>query len=221
MKNHHRVLFGVLFSAVASSSQAEVIVSYQFTGTRSPTLVQQDVSATDFSSPVFTFAGNVNTLQTADGLGLADGGEDDMDGAIAAQQYSAFAITADPGHSFTLVNLTFDVGRGLRGAKDYAVRSSVDSFASNIVYANEAIGQTVAGQDVGLTGSGYEGLTSVEFRIYFDDRSNNSSSSSETFLDNVTLNGTVIAVPEPDIFAMLAGCVGVWIVAGKARRTVQ
>lgn len=218
--NHHIQLFlGILFAMLTQLSYAETIVSYEFPGgTLSPTQIHSEVSALDFSSPVFTFNGT-NTLRTADGLGLADGGEDDMNGAIAAQQYSTFAVTADPGYRLTLSSLTFDVGRGFRGAQDYAVRSSADSFASNIVFANQAISQTVARQDVSLSGSEYDGLSAVEFRIYFDDRLNNSASESETFLDNVTLNGTVTAVPEPTLFTMLAGGLSLWLVALRARRS--
>jgi len=218
--NHHIQLFlGILFAMLTQPGYAETIISYEFTGTRSPTQIHSEVSASDFSSPVFRFSTGTNTLQTADGLGLADGGEDDMNGAIAAQQYSTFAVTADPGYRLTLSSLAFDVGRGLRGAQDYAVRSSADSFASNIVFANQAISQTVARQDVSLSGSEYDGLSAVEFRIYFDDRLNNSASASETFLDNVTLNGTVTAVPEPTLFTMLAGGLSLWLVALRARRS--
>jgi hypothetical protein len=218
--NHHIQLFlGILFAMLTQLSYAETIVSYEFPGgTLSPTQIHSEVSALDFSSPVFLFDGT-NTLQTSEGLGLADGAGNDLNGAIAAQQYSTFTVTADPGYSLTLSSLTFDVGRAFRGAKDYAVRSSADSFASNIVYADEAISQTVARQDVSLSGSQYDGLSAVEFRIYFDDRNNNSASASETFLDNVTLNGTVTAVPEPTIFTMLAGGLSLWLVALRASRS--
>tara|TARA_Y100000385_G_scaffold263928_1_gene296861 strand:+ start:1089 stop:1703 length:615 start_codon:yes stop_codon:yes gene_type:complete len=203
-----------------------VIASYEFTGTSaaevSPTTEYAGVSASDFSSPVFTFSTNTNNLQTADGLGLADGSGNDMAGAVTTQQYFTFTITADSGYAFDLDNLTFDIGRGLRGAKDYAVRSSVDSYVDNIVFADNAIDQTPEGQDINLYDSAYNGLTSIGFRIYLDDRRNNSASASETFIDNVVLNGTVSAIPEPSAYAAILGCLAlaIVIVRRKGRGTL-
>ena len=223
------LIFSALFlglTTLSTHAQTVVIASFEFTGTSaaevSPTTEYAGVSASDFSSPVFTFSTNTNNLQTADGLGLADGSGNDMAGAVTTQQYFTFTITADSGYAFDLDNLTFDIGRGLRGAEDYAVRSSVDSYVDNIVFADDEIDQTPAGQDINLYDSAYNGLTSIGFRIYLDDRRNNSASASETFIDNVVLNGTVSAIPEPSAYAAILGCLAlaILIVRRKGRGTL-
>ena len=141
---------------------------------------------------------STDVMFASEGQGMSDGGVDDMQGAVAAGDYFGFTVNADVGFELGLTSLTFDIGRALRGTQDYAVRSNVDGFAENIVFANDVIPlDTLAPQLVDLSGAAYQGLESIELRIYFDDRVNNSPSSSATYIDNVQLNGDVTAIPEP------------------------
>ncbi|MGJ8644105.1 MAG: beta strand repeat-containing protein [Luteolibacter sp.] len=139
------------------------------------------------------------TMQVAEGNGLADGTDDDMAGAIAADQYLGFTVTANGGNVLNLDSLEFDIQRATRGCNDYSVRSSVDGFATDIPtglaagYTDQGITTTLTVQNIDLSDPSFDGLTSIEFRIYLDDRQNNGGGASAVVFDDVVLNGIVVA----------------------------
>lgn len=226
MKDKTLILTALVLCASRTASYGVDLVSYQFTGTTaarlSPTSVLPGITASDFSSPVFSFATGNNDLRTSELLGLADGAEsvsDNMTNAVNANQYVAFTVTANAGSALNLDALTFDIGRGLRGTQDYAVRSSADTFATHIVFVNNVVSDTsIKPQNIDLTGAAFQGLASIEFRIYFDDRINNSSSASDVFIDNVVLSGSVSSVPEPSTYGLALGVLALGIAAARRRR---
>ena len=72
------------------------------------------------------------------------------------------------------------------------------------MFANDVIGTTTTTQTINLSAPAFQGLSSIELRIYIDDRAGNNGNASATFIDNVTLNGTVIhPVPEPGSLTLL------------------
>ena len=223
MKNKALILTAFIFCASRPTSYGVDLVSYEFTDEiLSPTSVLPGITASDFSSPVFSFATGTNDLRTRETLGLADGAEtvsDNMTNAVNANQYVAFTVTANSGFVLNLDALAFDIRRGLRGTQDYAVRSSVDTFATYIVFANNVINDTsVRRQSIDLTSAAFQELTSIEFRIYFDDRLNNSSSASDVFIDNLILSGSVSSIPEPSTYGLALGGLALAIAALRRRR---
>src|SRR5215217_3554844 len=65
------------------------------------------------------------------------GGSPDPATAVTANKYYEFSLTADAGNRLNLDNLEFDVMRGGAATpRGYAVRSSLDNFASNISQAD-------------------------------------------------------------------------------------
>ncbi|MFC5050439.1 PEP-CTERM sorting domain-containing protein [Rubritalea spongiae] len=196
-----------------SSAQAVTLALYEFTDNaieESPTDLNDlsvtstatGVSASDFTSPVFDFAVTTANAFTSNGLGLATGTDDNMAGAITANQYMSFTISADSG-TISMDTLSFDIARAQRGAQDFQVRASFDGFTNFIEvsgFQNQAIAQdTFTNYSFDLTDSGFDVVTSVEFRIYLDDRAGNQNSSSGTYIDNVVIS----AVPEPSSTALL------------------
>lgn len=223
MKNKVLILTAFIFCASRPTSYGVDLVSYEFTDDRlSPTSVLPGITASDFSSPVFSFATGTNDLRTSETLGLADGAEtvsDNMTNAVNANQYVAFTVTANSGFVLNLDALAFDIRRGLRGTQDYAVKSSADTFATYIVFANNVINDTsVRRQSIDLTSAAFQELTSIEFRIYFDDRLNNSSSASDVFIDNLILSGSVSSIPEPSTYGLALGGLALAIAALRRRR---
>jgi hypothetical protein len=69
---------------------------------------------------------------------------------------------------------------------------------------------------ISLSSSEYQGLTgTITFRIYAYDDSDSTGDMDR--LDNVVLNGTLSAIPEPSSFALLAGMFGLCLVALRRR----
>ena len=68
-------------------------------------------------------------------------------------------------------------------------------------------------QTVDLSSPVFDNLSSIEFRVVYDDRFANIDNRSITALDTFTVNGSVVsAVPEPSAIAVLAlGSVGMLV----------
>ncbi|WP_435892613.1 PEP-CTERM sorting domain-containing protein [Oceaniferula spumae] len=215
MKSKVKHMLAIALLAGTSSSMAATLASYEFNnsdpGNNTTNTVDFTSSDTDINSTAGTFGSgagfNLNTTVvmtgfTSDGLGLSDGTGDDLAGAISAEDYFTFTMTAASGFTLNLENLNLDVGRSIRGAQDFYVFSDVDGFvAGQQIDSVLNIGEGTTNLDVDLSDSKYSGLSFIEFRIYVDDRANNSTSSSATFVDNVVLTG--VAVPEPSSAALL------------------
>ena len=212
--------------ASAISTQAAIIAQYNFDNdathldadTLDPNVTETGPTSPDFALTVTS----ESNLFAAEGQGVEDGLTDDMDGAWASGQYIEFTITADAGFTIDLDSLTFDNSRAIRGTNDFAIRTSIDSFAANLVYQNQGTTETattqtvnfnsltdftgLAGTNVGsntFTDTQFDGLSAITIRIAYDDRESNNGGASATRLDNWTLNGTVVPVPEPSSTALL------------------
>jgi PKD repeat protein len=140
------------------------------------------------------------------GIG-ADNGEDtlaQMTGSINTSKYYQFTITPEFGQAMTLTGLTFRTSRDGEGPRSYAVRSSVNSFASNLPSSstNSAISVTsnvfnfkkdtvptgtLAGSRITLA-AGYSYLNDpVTFRIY---AWNAEDATGAFIVDDIAIQGT-------------------------------
>jgi hypothetical protein len=123
--------------------------------------------------------------------------------AVTAGKYFEFTVTPDSGFALNLDSLSFLVTRG-GGAtpRGFELRGSQDNFTA-----------TLAGQDLTtarptftpitatLPGSytGVEGPVTFHFYVYAPAAGNSVD------WDNITLNGAVVAIPEPGTNALIAG----------------
>ncbi|MEP2776265.1 MAG: PEP-CTERM sorting domain-containing protein [Luteolibacter sp.] len=219
-------IISAAFCASAITSQAVVLVQYNFDD--DATHQDADVLADHLTeggptSPSFSLAvTSESNLFAAEGQGVQDGTGNNMAAAWASGQYWQFSITADSGYTFDLDTLTFDIGRATNGTNDWAIRTSVDDFAADLVYRDQGTLSTVTGQTVnfntfstsglsGTSGGGegtftagqFDNLSTITIRIAYDDRQSNTGSASATRLDNWTVNGSVNAIPEPSSAALL------------------
>ena len=117
-------------------------------------------------------------------------------GGLDLDDFFTFSLTPNPGFKMTLTQVQMDERRSGTGIRDWSLRSSLDSFASDIgaVFSVPDNTSTRTDQSIDLTGGLFDDLSSaIEFRVY----GYNAEAGSGTWrLDNVELFGTITPVPE-------------------------
>ncbi len=218
MKSKFSLALTVLAAVAVSvgSAHANVLANYPFT---SSSRASTDVDANSSASSITDGSGLTSLIDTVRGNSApALGGisSDQIDGstnaaAVAANDYVTFTLT--PGSTVSLTSLALDAANytndGTFSAESFFVRSSVNAFASNVGTTQSiAAGSNgaFANFSFDLSGAGFQNVaTPIEFRIYFQDAI--SDPDRGVLLDNIIVNGTSAAVPEPATLAMLAlGC---------------
>lgn len=137
------------------------------------------------------------------------------DATLDANDYFSFTLTPNNGFSATLESIVLDERRSGTGPREWSVRSSLDIFGSDVItVAVPDNTSTRTDQVIALDGS-YAGITeAIEFRFY----GYLAESGSGTWrLDNVMLNGSITAVPEPSFYAALAGGACICVVIRRKR----
>jgi len=227
-------------AATLMSGNAATLAQYTFDNTSNSNLANNAANVAAFSAssvdanvtagvagsgPGFDAiitAGGV--LFGAEGQGVSDGPNPNLAGAINDGDYFTVSISANAGYLLDLDSFDFGIGRAANGTTDYAVFTSIEGFdnGDELLFSDGGnIVSTTASNDVSvdLSSSLYDSLETIEFRIVIDNRSSNSSSSSATFIDNVTISGLAIssvAIPEPSSVALL-GLGGLVLVARRKR----
>jgi hypothetical protein len=207
-------LFSVLMPAqnfVASYGFANVTTS---TGTIDPTLAPS-INGVSFSpfSAVGSFT-NPNASGRFSFIGWPTGATDGVDtystftGAASPTLYYEVTLNPQPTYSLSLSSIVFSVRRSATGIRNYAVRSSVDSYSANlpasvasstkisvvspdVFFWNFDATSTSAdqrGNTINLGGTAFTSFTnSVTFRFY----GWNAEGSGGTFsIDSVVFNGS-------------------------------
>ena len=107
--------------------------------------------------------------------------------AIDLTKYLEVSITPSAGFSFNLTNFKFDGLRSSSGATNWAVRSSVDNFSTDIMIGTT--GTSFSTNTISLTSSSYQNLSNiVKVRIY----GYGATASTGTFrVDNITFSGSI------------------------------
>jgi hypothetical protein len=212
-----------------------IVVSYEFTNESgvNTTITSANMATSPYFQPTFSNANvtastvsigsglnsvtaigdpanaNRDTFQIAEGNGLSDGITDDMAAAWTAGDYIEFTITAAEGYTLDLENFTFNITRGANGCNDYAIRTSVDSFTNDLVFANQGIVEGLTGaagsdQDIDLSGAAFQGLSNLTLRICVDDRQSNTTGGSAVVFDSFVLSGAVNATTIPPVSASVS-----------------
>ena len=184
-------------------------------GTTDPSAVPQaSDSAITFSSPIATGVSTNSSSASKFEFSNWDTGAlnaetvySALTGSINTAKYYEFTITPDLAQALTLTGMTFTVNRDTNGIRTFAVRSSVDGYASNIAAsispANTNLSvQTgnvffikydttisLVGSKITLSGANFTNInnSSRTFRIY----GWNAEDITGTFgVDNITFTGT-------------------------------
>jgi hypothetical protein len=155
-------------------------------------------------------------------------------GAIAANDYAEFSVNANPGFQLNLNSFSMNLGSNgvnANGAGDpttsntssFALRSSLDGYSTTIgtLSVTAPNGTTVwTSGSINLSGATYQGLSGIGFRLYMYDTFDSTTPSGFTGvnrMDNIFLDATVTAVPEPTSLA-LGGIASLLIIARRGCR---
>ena len=185
--------------AVAAPANAQLI-NFPFSVDLNPNIVSPRVASYSLAFQPGTNPNN-NALINNDGFGnilnfYPKTGSTSAATALSSNSY--FSLTLNAVSTFNLAKLNFEVGKG--GSSDprgYFVRSSVDSFSSNLISETLPLASqpAPAAKSVSLATNAFQGISTVTFRFYgFTPTANNS-------IDFRNLS--VIAAPEPASFALL------------------
>jgi hypothetical protein len=219
-----QTLFTYTFSDVTTSSGKSSAGSVASNITFSSFTASSAVAANSSAANVFGFA----TWTTG-----ATNGSNTFSGALDLTRYYEFTLTPQIGYSLSLTDISFDAGRSATGPRQFAIRSSSDSYASNIAgtatgvvstvggnlfqFTDNASTNLIAGQSI--TMSAFTNLTTaLTLRIY----AFNAEAGTGTFrIDNLAINGTVSAIPEPSTYAAIFGALALAGVVVHRRRQAR
>jgi hypothetical protein len=196
------------------AARGAVIAQYAFTGAtlnRNATTVDPNATAGSITDSPTVNGNPTSVLIRTTGVGYT--GEPNLSAARAnfaessdrANVYFTFTVDANAGYELDLSSLTFNVaqGGGTALTRDYDVRSSADGFATSLtgVVPIPTVRPTWTAVTVPLSGGAFQDLTSP---ITFQVRIFTPTVSQNVDFDDITVNGTVAAVPEPNSLAVLA-----------------
>jgi hypothetical protein len=229
-----------------SPARAAVLVSWDVDGVE----LDGDPSGIDDSpaSSPYTFSGtlgtnigggeltlsstvNGSTASGQYGFKVSAGNEEStLSGAITAEHFIQFTVTAANGFLMNLSNIGMKGQSSATGADDVAVLSNIGGFVdTQVLDSVSSIAGFTGGFDtdasgfggpIDLSGSEFQGISSATFRIY---GFNTSSGSGITYVrslsgNDLVINGTTVVIPEPSTF--LLGIIGVFVLGccGHRRR---
>jgi hypothetical protein len=133
--------------------------------------------------------------------------------AVTNNKYYEFSLTANAGNTLNLTNIEFDVMRGGGSTpRGYALRSSLDNYASDLSQADVATARpTYTHIIVPLAALN---VPNVTFRMF----SYSPAAGNSLDYDNITVNGDV--VPEPSALGVLA-VAGLTLLARRRGRVTE
>lgn len=201
------------------SAWPSVLVQYDFGAAGTPLATPSAIDANaDDVTYSFTAGAGVSSgfgLSTSSGNPVASAYVNStyLTEAISSSStdYVTFSLAANTGYHLDLSTLTFAyafTGGDSTQSATFGIRTSVNGFASDVGTIN-AMRQNTSGSSVvwsstsvDFSAASFDSLTTIEIRIYLAD--SGTLTNSFVRLDNVTLNGASVAVPEPRVW-MLCG----------------
>jgi hypothetical protein len=209
---------GFAFLAAATvlggTVRGAIIAQYAFTGTtlnRSATTVANDATAGNITDSPTVNGNPTSVLVRTTGVGYAT--EPVLSAARAnfnesstrANVYFTFTVSANAGKELDLSTLAFNVAQGGGTAlqRDYDVRTSLDNFATSLtgIVPIPTVRPTFTPVSVNLSGAPFQDLTTpLTFQVRFF----TPGVSQNVDFDDITVNGTVAAAPEPSSLTVLA-----------------
>jgi hypothetical protein len=235
-----------LLAFAATSASADVIVNYAMTangaGLATTLNVNPTTTATNVTAPALvnqsgstasgSFVYNGNTDTVSSWQTTFSSAATNYAGAFVANNYFTFSITPDAGYKLDLTSITFQVASGSSSASDRAfylvTASSPAGFTSSstvlstdrtttgggAIPLQAATATNTVPKDYTVDLTSFTGITTTQyFRFYLQTPT---ISQALTF-DDIVVNGTVSAIPEPSTYASIAGVVALGLVMRRRR----
>jgi hypothetical protein len=212
MRSRHLIylLIPVAGFTFGGKAGADVLAQYSFTdaiaGTlnRDATTVAPNVTAGSITDAPIVFTHPMVALTRLVGVGyatepgLAASRQPFNESNIADNVYFTATVSANAGNVLDLSSLTFNLaaGGGSPGDRTYDIRTSLDNFATSLtgLAPINTIRPAFAPISVDLTAAQFQNLASP---ITFQFRWFTPTFNQNTDWDDITVNGTVVAGPQP------------------------
>jgi hypothetical protein len=189
----------LLFATLAASpAHADLLVQYDLDSVATP-LAPSTVNPGLGSASSISFGGFAGAWTESGGtLHYGPGAANTAALAVASGDIATFTITSPS--LMNLTSLTLDGAYGqFANAAGYAVESSVDGFSSILSTADFATqAPTFTTETIDLSGASFQGLSTITFEIF-----GYAHNSGQIQYDNITVNGALTAVPEPNALALM------------------
>ncbi len=151
--------------------------------------------------------------------------QDSLAGALLNDHYIQFTLAAEVGYRFDLSSIEMNGKSGDSGPDDIALMSNVDGFNVGDEMASLTGRQGLTsgwdteaggwGDLIDLSGAQYQDLTAVTFRIYGWNSTGTASGGIRSLGgDDLVVNGTLEAIPEPAV-AGLIGLTGLGLLVAR------
>lgn len=208
----------IALGLLASSLPAQILVYAFSVSSAGPT--SSDASLTGV---LVSTGGGVTTTSNSSpvssGYSGASGGyylsDNGWTGTAPGTNYFQFSITpSNASVSLTSISFGYRESGTSTGPVNFSIRSSADSYAADLATGS------LTNTDNNWHSSGSSSITltfvsTTTFRIY----ANGATSGTPTLrLDDLTINGTVTAVPEPATVAVWLGLGALWVTVMRRRR---
>ncbi len=225
MRNTILLTLSLATATLTPAASADIIAAYDFgtpsASTLGATTIDDDATATSFTGSPTVNGQATSVVGTSQNQGYPDepffiiSRASTTEGSDPANVYFEFTVAADAGFELDLTSLDFDAARG-GGAtpRTYDIFTSVDGFATSVTGGPVELvtaRPNFTPISIDLTDAAYQDLSTITFRvnIFAPNPGQNID------FDNVVVNGTVAAVPEPA--AMSAVGAGLMLVGLRRR----